>query len=118
MADEQKFTPGPWEVAATPQGDYQVRSVNDAPENKGYRRQVAICTLHRQNVRFASQLGIGPYNTFLHDVEANARLIAAAPEMAGLLERTHDFIDDQINPDKELMGSIEALLDKIHGNGE
>lgn len=94
MTDEQKFTPGPWRVTKSSRtAHFSIRS----------------------SEHIVGSAYLSPHKS--EKCEANARLIAAAPEMVDLLERTHDFIDDQISPDKELMGNISALLDKINGNG-
>lgn len=54
------------------------------------------------------------------ETEANARLIAFAPEMFELLYKTRNHIDKSCREceSKAIVPEIDALLDKIEGGGE
>jgi hypothetical protein len=71
---EQQHTPGPWEVVAPPQSSRRVMMPDDTVEIRAAResgRRGMIACLYAQN--------------FADEDEANARLIAAAPDMLAAL---------------------------------
>jgi len=112
---EQKFTPGPWEYKDWGLKGPQIRATRDAPEDGGWRRSVSICTLRR--------------HVDVHSLEANARLIAKAPEMYEALKEAinqsqeqccdHVFCCNQCAtsgyPPHCKIGEWQALLRNIDG---
>lgn len=84
---ENKFTPGPWSVFNTADIFTDLGAANaegiDAPSNDGWH--IADCDMG----------GLG-----LDEVKANARLIAAAPEMYEALRKAIRFIESHVaDPD-------------------
>jgi hypothetical protein len=69
---EAKFTPGPWKISAT--GDHIFGREQGEPNGPTY-----VCTVsHNSSERLAPERN------------ANARLIAAAPELGSYLKREYD----------------------------
>jgi len=87
MSTAPKFTPGPWRMDVEG-ASYAYEVVHTSP--RGLRRVVA---------RVASKSGLR---------EADARLIAAAPELYAVLVEMADNIDGQI----ETAGDLEAEWSK------
>ena len=111
-AVKPKFTKGPWEVVGIVGCDLYVRAVST--------------TLSRVELRITS--GIGGYRPLvdgkrsLEEVEANARLIAAAPELYAALERVlgtvEHFFLTHADPDGSLWDNVVACreaLSKVRG---
>lgn len=111
--NEEKFTPGPWvsEIHRinTPNEQsvgFFVRTITD---KQGERRQISGY--------------VETYNQKLFkEIEANAALIAAAPEMYGILEHYLDLIQrandgDTVAEQKifEQAADIEKVLNKARG---
>jgi hypothetical protein len=94
------WTPGPWEVLTYRGGARIAVKTDDALTD--------ICDL-------------SPY---AKDHDANARLIAAAPELAKAVENLLLIIDGlraHVRPDdreESMMASARAILARIQGNGE
>jgi hypothetical protein len=88
MSDKPKHTPGPWEWCETKTGLYGP----DYP----------IIDTDRD------------WGMFLHptNLEANARLISAAPELLEALEESRDFIVDHCEDMSRIYSKWE-LIDKI-----
>ncbi len=96
--DKPKFTPGPWRI----QDKWEIRGVNNGV--KGYEpveRDGVICTI----------------NSWLLQGDANAALIAAAPEMYELLDDIRANYQAMPNP-VEVERRIEAVLAKARGETE
>ena len=90
-----QHTPGPWRVSI----------------GSGRPNSVGIRDGAYRLVAEAHQLTVGAYD----DLEANARLIAKAPEMLALLQA---FVD-MYPPDNHFVGTFDkarALLREIEGN--
>jgi hypothetical protein len=77
-------------------------------------------TLEWPTVECASKRYIKPEGRTSDECEANARLIAAAPEMFELLYETRNHIDKSCREceSKAIVPEIDALLDKIEGGGK
>ena len=96
-----KFTPGPWSVhnagdVFTPLGAVNASGL-DAPSDDGWH--IADCDMG---------------GLFLEEVRANARLIAAAPDMYLALRKAMDFIESHVaDPDitEEMSKAWNALED-------
>lgn len=101
-----KHTPGPWEysegyVSATDNSDYIILAeVHSALGTDNFGEE---------------PLMLGPEERI-----ANARLIAAAPEMYELLTKIRGHIDSTCREceSKAIVPEIDALLGKIDGGGE
>lgn len=91
-----KHTKGPWTINVDTSGDrhlFDIRGIDNA--------QVAKLN-----------------NNLIHERQANAQLIAAAPEMLSLLKRANDLIanETQGNPSAEILYySIRDLIAKAEG---
>lgn len=103
--DTQKHTPGPWRVEHT--GDYA-----DDPV-----KVVKICYPDGQQRHLAKV-----YDCYLPgdgDGDANARLIAAAPDMLAALEAMRDAWDmegrESVRARGEAMTAIRAAIAKARG---
>lgn len=96
-------TPGPWKAATQGAADRQswfVRTVKDAP--------------YREAIPFVAVM----YGTSDAEREANARLIAAAPELLALLIRVEDAFFDARIPAAELdqlRKDLTATIAKAQG---
>lgn len=77
-AGAPRWTPGPWLAAAKP-SSIVGWPVVAPPNGRG------ICTITWQPK--PGHVDVEAYNTFYQECEANARLIAAAPELAEALQR-------------------------------
>ena len=91
MSNEQKWAPGPWEF------NYCDGSLVSGPNDIGY-----------VEVKGWFQLGMG---------EANAHLIAAAPELYEALEALLETCHAEPHGEKERMAARAALA-KANGGGE
>lgn len=90
------WTPGPWEVHSHGSNSSYIADITGRDGKRSrFIRTVAVV------LRYAGQ----------SEGEANARLIAAAPEMAELLER----IASNSVPMDEMIDDARALLAKIKG---
>ena len=91
---EPKFTPGPWH-------DYQymlASAIEDANARK-------ICDMSESDFS-------------LDEDEANARLIAVAPDMYELLRQVVDIMDDSEDCGEIPVDRINAVLRKVRGESE
>lgn len=89
--DHGRITPGPWTVG---------KAASGTP--RGYVWAVVGDTAGPKPVA-----SVVPYP---EEEEANARLLAAAPEMAELLARVHTYI-----PNQDLYDRVRAVLARIRG---
>ena len=92
MIEEQKHTPGPWEVE---QG------------YSGSRGQIAVTNHDNFNRTGCCICLIAPVSNYTEEDKANARLIAAAPDMLAALEKLDEMRKDFFIPDDEL-GAIDG----------
>lgn len=101
------FTPGPWSVGYT-------REV--CPPRTPRRFEAAIHVGESANRGNALALvglgGAGAIDSSRKAVEANAHLIAAAPEMYVMLERLAEYIPDR----SSLQPELQSILAKARGN--
>lgn len=105
----ERFTPGPWSASA-PDGTYHdvIRIFADSdPEGA---LPVAICP-QRQSAIMSVFAGQTDATT---EAAANARLIAAAPDLLALLIEAGDFIQP-FNRAEELLDRIDAVIGKATG---
>jgi hypothetical protein len=99
--NEPKHTPGPWVATLRLAGTKSVRT--------------AVCTKHDKMVCDTFRIPI-------EEAEANAALIASAPEMLALLKRAHEYMLNTINPatidheTRRLEIEIRAAIFKAEGN--
>jgi hypothetical protein len=93
---EAKFTKGPW--IARPQCESSLRRITITGANS----PVAIAEIVPQTMK-----------TYDEVAEANAALIAAAPELYEALEEAAEWIGDDPNDDNNPV--LRILLKKIHG---
>lgn len=93
-----KFTPGPWESGY---GEFDGWYIGVFLPREGNAKPRTICR-------------IAPLNNIDEQDEANARLIAAAPEMFELLERAKFIIGNEYGWTKQW----EALKKKMEVKGE
>lgn len=100
-----KHTPGPWIVRVLERGDV-------ARHPKGYK---TIVDLDQPNG--IGQRSAGTLIVFGDEGEANARLIAAAPEMLEALKAMADFASNQLSPEGRLnaLGKMDAAIRKAEG---
>ena len=97
---KERFTPGPWE--SCDDGNYGTSVYS--------KDGMCICALFQ------------PTNS-TDDVEANGRLIAAAPEMYGLIKRFIEIVDTENSDEditlckegEELYDKLKAVLRKARG---
>ena len=90
---ETSYTPGPWEVFESHTGPYVIDSAE----------QAAVCKLE-----------------WCLEAEANARLIASAPELLSVLKRlcSKFGVDDSGSPrDWTEWREARAAIDKVEGRG-
>lgn len=101
-----KHTPGPW-IFENRDGDHPLNDQN------GW----GCDGLWAVNGEFILGGGQGWDGTYQGPTKANARLIAAAPEMFELLYKTRNHIDKSCREceSKAIVPEIDALLDKIEG---
>ena len=105
------WTPGPWTYQMTISSSGPVPQVQTVPVGPdGGRYSTLICTLSRTGEKSGTR-------------EANARLIAAAPEMA---EALRELLEDEwrMSPDwgpqserEPILAKARALLARINGEG-
>lgn len=98
-----KFTPGPWGNNEPNGGETLARVWYVRKDTKGIMH-----TLHIQSPLFRGLPGEG---------EANAHLIAAAPELYAALEAAYAWIDEIVSPGTglKLRGEIREALKKARG---
>lgn len=112
MSEQAKFTPGPWKALSG--GPYVVKSNSD-PNGSCGDSVVCVTANTASHVRFAADVGS------LED-KANARLIAAAPELLSALRHAledleqlnvgHASIEDVCG----IIPEIRNVLNKATGN--
>lgn len=99
MSETPKFTPGPWYVGAMNDAlfviDQPPRPSTDDPNHDAKTQSIAIPTIKRDT----------------HAYEANAYLIAAAPELYAALKRARDMLQ-AVAGDIEDGGSLDTLRGK------
>ena len=98
MSNETKWTSGPWSIHSKAQ-----MSVMGA---KGYA--VAACGGYADNTRDCDEL--------FAEQEANARLIAAAPDLYAALEKAREYVGPVIfsdGPRQDDCERCDALIDEI-----
>ena len=110
--NETKFTPGPW--AACKIEHYHPQLIGET-----------CCVKIGENIIELDYIGVGHENKDYEQSEANAALIAAAPEMYGLLKHYFDLIQradagDILAEQKifEDIVYIEEVLMKARGEEE
>jgi hypothetical protein len=92
-----KHTPGPWEIQRTSALSIYVTQPHDKPDRTpGYYAEIR---------RFTSDV---------EQVEANARLIAAAPELLEILMELQDIVF--LTRNNELHTLMEAAITKAKGD--
>lgn len=105
----EKFTPGPWEVAG-----HHIEAVGDFKEKR--------CSGYGCNNNFVCDLDDGEYHEYWDEAEcaANAHLIAAAPEMYRLLEYLADGVrfGGLQHTDRSLAAEIDKVLKKARGENK
>ena len=96
----EKFTPGPWEVAG-----HHIEAVGDFKEKR--------CSGYGCNNNFVCDLDDGEYHEYWDEAEcaANAALIAAAPE---LYECVCDALTD-LEMSEGMRAHFEKVLKKARG---
>lgn len=94
------WTPGPWEVHSHGSNSEYIADITgrDSKRSRFIRAVAAV-------LRYAGQ----------SEGEANARLMAAAPDMAELLTKVLKSLDDEGSVDVTEISAIRALLAKIKG---
>ena len=103
------WTPGPWTLK---RGDGRYRD-RLYVESKVYSTPTVISGKD-QIAQFTSSLD-GHWQEHGREVEANARLIAAAPEMAELLERVIDVFAKWTHGKGGIVYDAEQILARIRG---
>lgn len=93
------YTPGPWEVIEV-KGSYKIPFVVAAGE-----KRVATCTGDQLN----------PEGTSIGEARANARLIAAAPELVEALEGFLNPANFRLTHGDSVFENARALLARIKG---
>ncbi|MBQ9527245.1 MAG: hypothetical protein IJR68_06510 [Fretibacterium sp.] len=117
------FTPGPWEVGGKEDGDLQIWPSAVFDDNT-MPITIAVLPLDKYDMLKDWPEDGGPSEM----MAANARLIAAAPEMKDLLEDAGYFmlylihdketIDDEARAAFDVVLKIGALLRRIEGEEE
>lgn len=104
-------TPGPWEydTELADAGNKSTPMYSEA-ENVDADIFEPVCIIPHDDITEASY----------KQVKANARLIAAAPELKDLLIEAHDYLgahlaDHEDYGDRAIMNRIDALLKRIEG---
>jgi hypothetical protein len=105
-----KHTPGPWEIIKTHDGTIENSSVSAAIY---YRDKSTVEGLG--SIRIC---GLNTCNPHAGENEANARLIAAAPNMFDLLQTLdayfREYRDGGLSGyERDLAGQVSALLSRI-----
>ena len=103
-----KHTPGPWEATDFRSGNWKIWDV--VTGHTKYRN--AICVVSAPKTAQTPEV--------LKEFEANARLIAAAPEIKEALEALIDSLETA-RPDGGVSASISkarAVLDRLKARGE
>jgi hypothetical protein len=113
------FTPGPWNFHRSYPLDSEVRTVpasenGDLPAFDSWSASVANGDMIIANVIMRSATGGWPHIESLDEARANARLIAAAPEMYEALKSFMKLIDEQqlvrnVSHDGELGWAFKQL---------
>ena len=94
------FTPGPWKfVRASKSG---INQENDHLIYNEQKRHIAEVFQYQEHEFIIS----------LSEAEANARLIAAAPEMFTALEATQKLLDEIYEEDIVLSQNLDAVYEK------
>lgn len=96
-----KYTPGPWHASADDCSSWRIRSVD----------QLWIASIH-EDAEIATDLGI------LEELEANARLIAAAPDLLKALNDIWSAADADVTGDPlfiEIRDLAAAAIAKAEG---
>ena len=106
-----QHTPGPWAYRPQEYDDWGIVRIADRDEN-GFQR--VIC----QANYVASPEALMQHRVDGTDpAEANARLIAAAPELLEALEDAVEIIDDQLGGDfPDSLRHFKAVIAKARGN--
>ncbi len=92
-----KHTPGPWTVAGIPDRYGFQSIVIDGPKAIAY----AFCIQHDPATG-------DPLNRGLDEQQANAKLIAAAPDLLDLLKKARD----SLGPENSLWSELDISIDK------
>lgn len=98
---EAKFTKGKWSVDPNHRSDIQAESGKD----------IAVCLAVGVEYKIPATAAV---EATVAEAEANARLIAAAPEMFLALERIYDYRDSEYVPNA-LFSVIKATLARAKG---
>ena len=98
MDKKEKFTPGPWEIQQLPDGEWTIKR----PGKEALLSQIAWTCI--------------PGQATFHEEEilANARLIAAAPEMLDILKWCKVAIEED-DPDHHMIATIKNIINKAIG---
>ena len=93
------YTPGPWKV-------------REKPVSSGCKAKVECLAGYVVAEAFSSPSCSIPYKELWKEAEANAQLIAAAPEMLGILQ----YIEGRIQSgDTKSIAQIRAVISKATG---
>lgn len=105
---ESKHTPGPWKVIDWLQGKIAVRgSPKDPRQYRADTPQSRICEIFMNHQ-------LGRNYSYTDEDRANARLIAAAPELLDALEEFMEIMDVGYGfPDREKLVSLFSIKAKM-----
>jgi len=98
-----KHTPGPWMVAAGPS------SIVGWPVVGSGGRAIASLTWWPRE-HFQPAVTDEAYDALVAEIGANGRLIAAAPNMAGLIARLLEWEDSDASIGMNRSGGFDALI--------
>lgn len=107
---DAKYTPGPWSVGHTNPKDYGggiIHYYTSVHVGSGTNRSNALATV--------GMGGPGATVSTPETVQANARLIAAAPELYAALERFMEIYNEGQLPSRDALEMAEAALAKVSG---
>lgn len=106
------FTPGPW-VADDfcMQDGRQVRVGTTDGSPHYYHRTATICEAYVKHPRLGDEMDVGEPAIGIITAEANARLIAAAPDLYAAADEAHAFLS--IIPPTSRTAEAHALVAKL-----